>query len=1514
MAKVMKILGRTLGVLSEWVLIVIILLAFLIRTPQFQSYVARQATDFFSKEWNTTVRIGSVDITLFNRIYLEDILIKDLKKRDLISVKSLEVNIASFGTEHLNIDEITLKKGRVWVCRERKGGKMNFQFISDYFKSKDTTTSSSVFHLHLSKMALKNTSLRYDDFRASPVKHGLDFNHIHLAKVNLNLSNFIQEGSTLAFDLNHLATRDHSGFEVKHLRAKFAMNDQGMMLNSLLLLLNNSDIHASLVSMDYKSSEDLNDFNNKVKLNVHLEESSVQLADLAYLVPALKGMDEKVKLSGKVSNVINHLKINDLVLNIRKNTRIVADLELPDFSNLSHHKYREIIKKANIDFSEISSLRLPGGEKLILGDEVNRIEKLTFENLILDGRGEKLKLRPVTFKTPLGKLAIASPMLLDVFQKEISVRCLTPDSVALDIKGIALGRILENPELGNVEGKIKFNGFTLLEKGYILTGGKGKFSSLVAHGYDYKDVNLNSLSIKGQLATLDLTLNDRNAKLEIKGDLDISGKPQGEVIMEVDQVNLGNLGLTKANDSDLKGKFKISSKGANLDEFEAHLILSQFEYREGENNIEVPEANLNLNHSPEIDNVTLRSNIADLDFTGKIDPKTIEKNILYSLSRVVPSLVQSGKPVKGKINNEFTATVTTKDLDAVTQLFLPELEMAPNSVITCMMDSEHELLGLQFESNQVMYDSLFFEGINFQQRVNSSGVTANILINKVQLGDSLTFNELSFLTTGNAGKLTSSLGWDPNRLNDSRIEWNTHMLSANDLMIDFKQSRFSINGYKWFISKNSEVDIQNKHIQTSNFNMFSKNKEQKIEASGCLSDNPNDILGLNLTNIDLTDLSEMLNLGVELQGKVSGNVGLANPYKSLTLGSDIMVSGFYINKEEVGNIEIKADYNSQLSKVDLKGNLAYRGTRTLDFTGDYFLDRSSDNLALNLNFNNTDISFANAFMDPNVLDKIQGKLNGNVSVNGTPDHPRLKGILNLKEAGADFTLLGCRYTMNGKINIEEDGFYINKLPIRDSDGNVASLEGTVYHSNFSKFNYNIDLDFEEDYHHIYNKQPGGKIEKFMLLNTKYKEGDVYYGKAFGRGTANISGYGSIMDVTVNVQTQKGTKLVFPMYGTSELEEESIIHFVSHEDEAALIEDKINFTGVNLDLRFDITPDAEVRLVFNEQTQDEIKAKTQGRLNLSLDAYNQMNLDGGLNIMSGSVYNFTMGPARKPFDILSGSINWSGNVYNAIIDIVTSYTVKNANMQELTSEQTNKELAKQDAQCLLNLTGTLMKPNIGFEIAAPKAPEAGKVLLNRINEDKDELNRQFFSLMLFSKFQPIKGTNSASESAAFDLFESQINSALSQMSKSYEVKMDLSESNVSTSVQKSFLKDRLIISGSFGVQSDEGATSATGGLVGDVSLEYLVNEKGTFRVNAFNRSNSNTVKENAGPFTQGAGLSYHEEFNSGKDFILMQSFLDVFRSKENKVVKFKRKKRQTKVPPVGTHPDPKNTSEKKEENE
>ena len=422
----------------------------------------------------------------------------------------------------------------------------------------------------------------------------------------------------------------------------------------------------------------------------------------------------------------------------------------------------------------------------------------------------------------------------------------------------------------------------------------------------------------------------------------------------------------------------------------------------------------------------------------------------------------------------------------------------------------------------------------------------------------------------------------------------------------------------------------------------------------------------------------------------------------------------------------------------------------------------------------------------------------------------------------------------------------------------------------------------------------------MELKIKYKEGDYYYGKAYGKGYANIAGYGNKMDVDVLVETTAGSKINFPMYGVSDIDEEDeLVHFVSKNDPLAeLIKDKIDFTGVNLNMKFKLSPDTELKIIFNEQLGDEISAFGKGDIILKLDAFNNINMEGTYTIQKGSKYNFAMGPLKQTFDIQQGSkITWTGDVEKANIDLITSFTIKKVNILDLSPELVDKSLANQDVNCLLKLSENLVEPKIKFEIQAPNASETGKSLISRVNAENDELNRQFFSLLLVKKFQPIKGAVTASSSAALDLVESQINGLLGQLSKDYKVNVDLGESNAVASVQKNFLNDRLVITGSFGVENNTTSGQATSGFVGDVSIDYLVNQKGTLRVNAFNKSNSNTVDESSGPFTQGAGLSYHEEFNNMGDFELYQSFMDVFRPKDKKYFKNRRKKKQTRLPPL-----------------
>jgi len=108
-----------------------------------------------------------------------------------------------------------------------------------------------------------------------------------------------------------------------------------------------------------------------------------------------------------------------------------------------------------------------------------------------------------------------------------------------------------------------------------------------------------------------------------------------------------------------------------------------------------------------------------------------------------------------------------------------------------------------------------------------------------------------------------------------------------------------------------------------------------------------------------------------------------------------------------------------------------------------------------------------------------------------------------------------------------------------------------------------------------------------------------------------------------------------------------------------------------------------------------------------------------------------------------------------------------------------------------------------------------------------------------------------------------------------------------------------LKGNFGVENTGISINQNKNLpIGDVNLEYILNESGTFRINIFNESNQNRIFQlNQGLFTQGTGIQYKEDFNTLKDFQLYNYFLDIFRSKKNKKINSKRKNKRTPLPPI-----------------
>ena len=1502
MVKILKIIGRLVGIPLEWLLIFVIIFLFAIRTSSFQTYLAHKVAAYFSSELHTKVSLEKVDIVFFDQLYLDKILILDLQKDTLLSLNTIGVNFKNlriFGNK-IKIKDVELIDGTLKVSKSAKTKKFNYEFLVDYFQSDEPSSPSDPFELAIQKVSVKNLAIHYHDLNKKRTPKTFNENHLDLTKLNFVLQDIKNSKEGLFLSINNLSCKESCGLHLKKLAGKLEIKANSIALSKVYIALNNSKLSASIIGIDWKNDADLDDFTDKVLWKIKLEPSSILLSDIAYFVPEMIGMKNRVGLQGNASNTLSHLFLKGIKLNYAKNTRIYADLELPNFSDLSEYDFHEKIITATLDMNEINKFILPDPMgNLNLGTELTQLGIVRLANWKVSGINGDFNVGSTTIKTAIGDAAILQTIRL-VNGNNLEIIPLDKELPAISLQKFDLGEMLLLDELGIIDGDVGFSNFSLKEKGVEVLGIAAAFNQLDVLDYSYMNVDVSAAKVSEDIFEGKIKIDDKNLGVDYTGKIGFGKKAFYDLSLKVNKANLDLLGFSTVSHSEIMGDFTINISGDNLTNLSGEISCNDLFYKEKAQQLTIPTCNLSIERSVNADILKLTSSLANVEIIGKINPETVVDDFLFNLAKAIPSLGLNLQNKQQGIANIFSYSVITKKLGGFLSMFVPGLSIAEGTTIKGDFNSDKETLNLDLSSANLTYDNLVFDGINITQTLSTNGLLANYKVAKFILDDSIKFNQVNFTSEGNKGILNSSLIWDPNSNNYSNIAWQTTVDTSNDLTFNLTPSFFSINDVQWEILNESTIKLSKSDMNFENLQIQRIN--QSITIDGVFSDKSNEALLIDFKQIDLAEISQLLNLDIQLAGLFTGTGTIANSDNGYQYSAIAGVTQLEINNELVGDINFNTNFDSKSESLELKGNLNYRSLPTLEFAGAYFMKRERDNLEMALKFNNTDLSFVNGFMYPAVIKGIAGKLSGNLSVKGSVSAPELTGELNLLNTTAKVELLGVRYTLNGKVIILKDEIHLDKIPVKDEDGNVASLVGQIYHTNFDKWNYDLNFDFEGDAQAKNNKfnTNNAKSNRFLLLNTKYKEGDYYYGKAYGKGYANIAGYGNKMDVDVLVETTAGSKINFPMYGVSDIDEEDeLVHFVSKNDPLAeLIKDKIDFTGVNLNMKFKLSPDTELKIIFNEQLGDEISAFGKGDIILKLDAFNNINMEGTYTIQKGSKYNFAMGPLKQTFDIQQGSkINWTGDVEKANIDLITSFTIKKVNILDLSPELVDKSLANQDVNCLLKLSENLVEPKIKFEIQAPNASETGKSLISRVNAENDELNRQFFSLLLVKKFQPIKGAVTASSSAALDLVESQINGLLGQLSKEYKVNVDIGESNAMASVQKNFLNDRLVITGSFGVENNTTSGQATSGFVGDVSIDYLVNQKGTLRVNAFNKSNSNTVDESSGPFTQGAGLSYHEEFNNMGDFELYQSFMDVFRPKDKKYFKNRRKKKQTRLPPL-----------------
>jgi len=341
---------------------------------------------------------------------------------------------------------------------------------------------------------------------------------------------------------------------------------------------------------------------------------------------------------------------------------------------------------------------------------------------------------------------------------------------------------------------------------------------------------------------------------------------------------------------------------------------------------------------------------------------------------------------------------------------------------------------------------------------------------------------------------------------------------------------------------------------------------------------------------------------------------------------------------------------------------------------------------------------------------------------------------------------------------------------------------------------------------------------------------------------------------------------------------------------------------------DITDDAEVFIIFDERAGDKIRGRGEGSINLEVDRDGTIEMFGDYIIDEGEYLFTLLNVINKPFNVKrGGTINWTGDPFNADIELEATYPGRTALSTLLIEYLDNsnpdlENLARKSTKVdlIMYLTGKLLKPDIDFDINFPNVDNELRNFveskLNSMRSNQNELNRQVFGLMVVGSFLPGDqyalnggeiGFNTLSE-----MLSSQLSIYLTELlsevftdvgfisgidfdinySRYTSETTDGNEPGLRTGselevrLSNTLFNERLSVN--VGGNVDWGTSTIQGPsqgafLAGDLVLEYVLTRDKRFKVRFYQRTDQTFVGRRN---KTGLGFSYRREFDSFKDFV------------------------------------------------
>ncbi len=1465
----------------------------LLQYPLVQTFLAEKLTNYLSELTTFKIKIDKVDIDWFDVVKLKGVSIIDPNHYPLISAPYIEVNYALrtlFNDSEILLDQVILTDTRVGL---QKNEELNLDWfvrsINESLRRKNRESVSSApskpISFHVNRVILENIHLMYDIVGRAYQENIFDPNHIDIKNLNSTARNFNISSDTISCQIQNLECFETSSkLLLSNLKANFQYNRKSIQLKKLYGSIGESILADSLI-LSYEEPSDLSNFNEKVHISANLNDTKIASSDLERFAEPVKQFNDIVTINGKLEGTVSDFTVQDLKLQFGDASYAYGETTfrgLPD------------INTTFMDFKFKNSFLLTGDLQQYLPDfEYEVLSR--FGNILFDA----------SFNGYLDDFNTKGRFITMIGNLETDVNIKPKKNYykgALTTQNFNLGVLAESPDIVqrvSLDGTIEGTGFLLETADLVLDA---QIHELGLFGYNYTNITIDSTHLRSRLFQGEMKVNDPHLKMEIRGDINFMDSTFN-FISKIDTARGYELGLIPIP-LELSTTLNANFKGLTPKDIEGRILIENQEISRPGKTLSIDSLLFETGFSSENKRfIDVVSEIINAKAIGNFEVDELI-NVGIRLSKEFQldfinndSLIneyytqQLLKPLE-KQTIDFYAEVN--EINKVINLFTDEFSVSDHTVIKGDFESgPSNSLNLSVTAGTLKYGSQYIlEGVSSSFSASKDFDSPSFLVNgKITSGQqkigSINTNQLSI-------EIDKTLEdyWIDSKINHADSKDFMHasgriQITEKGYEIDLHDTDFLILNKQWLSNGTNIITLNDSSLSFQDMKFLSG--EQMIHIQGAISQNPEEVLEVDIDNFDLGFISNYID--GEIKGISQLDFFVKDAYGDRVLDFDFKVDSIYLNQFLLGNLESIGEWQQEDEKLELDAFVVRENQKIAAIKGDYFPSNTLQNFDFLLLLNGASLEAFQPFVEESISD-LEGALNGEIKINGTHQKPNLEGFARINEGKFTLNYLNTTYTYSDQIYFSNGKIKVKELQLTDENNHEATLTGGLSYSSLTDFK--IDL--------------AGEMQNFLVLNTQEKDNDLFYGKAFSTGDLKIKGSFDQIELNVNAKSEPNTRIYIPVLGSESVQEQNYITFLKEsKDSTQLMPNApIDQSNLRLDFNIEITPDAYCEIIFDKKTGDIIRGSGQGKIKMIIDTQGEFSMFGDVEIVQGA-YNFTMlNVIDKKFGVLPNSkISWSGDPYGAELDVTATYTqtASLAPIIQADSSILNKpEIRRRyPVDVLLGMKGNLLQPQVSFDIDIRDYPST--LLVNgvplslegyvqgfeqRVASDEQELNRQVFSLILLKKLSPEQTFSGISQSAGgsvSELLTNQLSYWVSQVDENLEIDLDLDGLNADAlntfqlRLSYTFMDGRLRITrdGAFTNVRNETDVSS---IFGDWTVEYLLSPDGKLRAKMYHKHNThsfNTGLENNS--TAGVSVLHTKSFNS---------FADIFRfSRKKKKKELKR---------------------------